>query len=185
MGKFIPIGDMSDDEVMQMLNMPTEALIAEVEESITRALNILEKHFDRSFERPSVIYDLKGHTAGIAKIQDNTIRLNTELLYSHHDDMIHRTVPHEVAHIVQYVLYPQSKSHGGEWEYIMHILGLPADRTHSYKTTASRKHKRPFIYLCNCGDHPVTIVLHRRMQKGRVYHCRKCGGKLRFLREEE
>lgn len=183
----IPIGDMSDDEVWQMFGIPTDTQEAEVEEAVTKALKVFEEHFNRTFERPVVVYDLKGHTAGIASIQKNCIRLNTELLYSHHDDMIHRTVPHEVAHIVQYVLYPNSRSHGGEWQYLMHILGLEADRTHSYKTTAARVRPRPYLYGCDCigdNDHYVTITLHRRLQKGRVYTCRKCGGKLYFIREE-
>src|SRR6266576_4183827 len=104
-----PIGDMSDEEVQTLLGIPTPTLIAEVEEAITRALQTFEQHFNQTFARPTVVYDLKGHTAGSAN--SHRIRLNTELLTTHHDDMINRTIPHEVAHVVQYVLYPGCKSH--------------------------------------------------------------------------
>lgn len=177
-----PIGDMSDDEVEKALGLPNATLVAEVEEAITKALETFTEHFGRTFQRPEVEYDLKGHTAGYAN--SKRIRLNTELLYSHHDDMIHRTVPHEVAHVVQRELYPGSKSHGGEWQYLMGILGLPADRTHSYKTTAARIRKREYVYGCSCEPHHVTETLHKRIQRGNVYTCNKCHDTLYFIRKE-
>jgi SprT protein len=177
-----PIGDLTDEQVLEMLGIATEAQKAEVEEAITKALNAFEKHFDRSFKRPAVVFDLKGHVAGYANAE--RIRLNTELLTTHHDDMINRTVPHEVAHVVQRELYPKSKSHGGEWQYLMHILGLPADTTHSYQTTPARVRRREYVYGCDCEPHYVTITLHRRLQQGKVYVCRKCNSQLYFIRKE-
>lgn len=174
---------MSEKEIAISLGEPSADLQVEVNNAIAKAMQTLEEHFDQTFERPVVTYDLKGHTAGYAVISENLIRLNTELLYTHHDDMIERTVPHEVAHIVQYQKYPGSKSHGGEWQYIMAILGLPADRTHSYKTTAARVRKREFIYYCtdNCPGNPhmVTKTLHNRILKGQIYTCRQCKAQLR------
>jgi len=178
-----PITD--EVEIAKYLGEPNQAIKAEVDAAIAKALSRFEEHFDRKFTPPVVLYDLVGHTAGWA-IGMHTIRLNIECLYNeYHDDMIERIVPHEIAHIVQTVLYPDSKPHGGEWQYLMHILGLPADRTHSFKTKAARKHPRPYIYRCYCKERPITQRLHNRIQNGSGHYCTSCRGTLTFVRKED
>jgi SprT protein len=170
---------MSEKELAMVEGFPSKEMQAEVEAAITKALDIFQKHFNRSFIRPTVEYDLQGHTAGIAN--SKRIRLNIEVLYDHREDMLTQTIPHEVAHVVQRQLYPKSKSHGLEWRSLMHILGIPANRTHSYETTPARVRKREYTYICDCQVHMVTKTLHNRMQNGQTYTCRHCKGQLREM----
>jgi SprT protein len=112
------------------------------------------------------------------------IRVNAQILINPEftEDMINNTIPHEVAHVVVRQTWPSAKGHGKEWKLMMYYLGLEAERCHSYDTVAARQRQkapRPHVYYCNCDEpHRVTNILHRRMQQGRRYTCRKCGSYL-------
>lgn len=157
---------------------------AAINKAVDDCLDKLGARFNRTFVRPTIVYDVKGTTAGFAHYGKNEIRLNTELLYTHWDDMLHNTVPHEVAHIVAGQQYGfRIKPHGGEWALCMIALGLEPTRCHNYEVKKARVHKRPFVYTCDCQEHHVTALLHRRMLSGRTYHCNTCKGRLTFDRE--
>jgi SprT protein len=88
-----------------------------------------------------VLFDLKGATAGMA-IGGHTIRLNTEALENYTDDMLHNTIPHEVAHIACQQWYPKENVHHGyKWQYMMYRLGLEPARCHNYDYTPARRRK--------------------------------------------
>lgn len=161
---------------------PSDKTIAEVNAKIEECIAKIETALPQwkgSISRPTVKYDLEGHTAGYA-IGSHTIRLNLYLIRTHREDMINQTLPHEVAHIVCHQMYPgQRVAHGYKWAYIMEILGLEARRCHQYETVAKRRRPRPHRYVCNCSEHYVTDTLHTRIQSGRTYTCRKCKGVLR------
>lgn len=137
------------------------------------------KGWGMDVKRPKILYDLKGHTGGYA-IGGHTIRLNIQVLNDprYTEDMIEQTLPHELAHIAVHQLWPRAKGHGREWQSMMFKLGLKAERCHQYETKAARKKATPYTYYCGCGEHKVTATLHRRMQQGRMYRCRKCGRRL-------
>lgn len=165
-------------------------------DTLTEALDTLETSYlnrqrnlaDNPLIMPRVVYDLRGHTAGMAcnNRKDPTkskIRLNPDMLNDprYAEDMITTTVPHELAHIVQRQLWPMSKAHGWEWQQIMGILGLPPTVCHDYDTVAARTRKptaRPYTYVCDCGDgreHRMTALIHRRIQQqGKQYICNDC-----------
>ena len=169
---------LNEDELAIMIGDVPQPIKDRVEVILTETLERLKEHYPM-ITRPVVVYDLRGRTAGWA-IGSKTIRLNSDLLLTETEDMLRQTLPHEVAHIVQHQIYPRSKAHGYEWRRIMHYLGLPADRCHQYETVAVRKRARPYAYYCSCSEpHMVTETLHRRMQTGKVYQCRRCGQRLR------
>lgn len=146
----------------------------EVEAKITESLETLGNYVNRSLSFPVVRYDLRGRTAGQA-IGGRTIRLNADLLYGpHRDDMLAQTVPHEVAHIVQFQVYGHNtKHHGEEWKRLMRALGLPPTRCHSYETRPARVVQKYPTY-CACPEPcMVTATILRRLEN-RVYICNRC-----------
>jgi SprT protein len=174
------------DEVFKEVEVPEDVFgpsvrtITEVNAKMDECYAILEKHFGVKLSRPTVRYDLEGHVAGYALIRENAIRLNLHLISTHRDDMINNTLPHEIAHIVTYQIYPSATAHGRHWASVMWVLGLPADRCHTYETKAARVRKREYHYECGCPEgHLVTKTIHNRIQQGRMYTCRKCHTRLR------
>lgn len=173
------------DTLTRLLGQVPPDKVDAIEQTVSRCLAILEEKYKRTFVRPTIVYDVKGTTAGFAHYGKNEIRLNVELLYTHWDDMLNNTVPHEVAHIVAGQQYGFNiKPHGGEWQIVMLYLGLEPTRCHNYEVKKARVHKTPYVYLCDCKEHHVTALLHKRMLAGRTYQCNTCKGRLYFDREE-
>ena len=113
--------------------------------------------------------------------------------------VVNQTVPHEVAHIVVAEVYESQnrvyvdpfsfrrqraiQPHGWEWQQVMRLFGLEPDRCHDMDVStvkAIRNGGLEYVYKCNCMEHKVTKVKHNRMQRGLVYTCRRCRGKLAF-----
>lgn len=153
------------------------------ERKLEDSVKALEAFYGRSLIRPTIVFDLKGHTAGIAYGTDR-VRLNPDLIndprYAH--DMLTDTLPHEIAHCISEQIHPHCKHHGWEWKQAMYALGLPPKVCHNYETKAARtrsKTPRPHEYHCLCeSPHMLTNLLHKRIQSGREYRCRICKAKL-------
>jgi len=114
--------------------------------------------------------------AGLAYLRDRRIELNEPLFLSNIDGFFARTIPHEVAHLLQTITYPAAKqSHGPEWRHIMSLLGVDNKRTHSYDVSVCTKIER-FRYVCGCTNRTfnVTKILHNKMQKGQKRFCNTC-----------
>jgi SprT protein len=176
---------MNADEIRALLGEPSPSVKSQVDEAIAHTLEVLRTKLppeiaDKLPPTPVVVFDLKGAVAGQAWLGQNKVRLNLALLNNpaYTEDMLNQTVPHEVAHLVTYRIWPTAKAHGRQWAYIMNLLGKPAKRCHQYEVEPARKHARPHAYQCNCRVHMVTNVLHTRIQSGKQYKCRYCGGRL-------
>lgn len=68
---------------------------------------------------------------------------NIKLAVQNPDEYYDQVVPHEIAHHIQYLLFPKSMrklgGHGKEWKRIMkEVFNIPADRFHSMDTTDVR-----------------------------------------------
>lgn len=158
---------------------------AKLEESIATA----EAHFGTTFQMPSIRYDKRGTTAGVATCNRNEVNFNATLLMENVEDFLGRTVPHEMAHLIDYKLHPENFQstvrvtrggrykrtkrdiHGATWKNIMRVLGAPTSRCHSYDTTNSKVKKAPRAkhdYTCNqCGKHMhLGPQRHRKQQAG-------------------
>lgn len=173
--------ELNPELINQLMGVPSPELMYEVDIKITDCIIQLEQKLNKPLIRPTVFYDLKGRTAGWA-IGNIKIRLNLDILNDprYHEDMINRTLPHEVAHCVEHQLYGTG-GHGGRWAYLMSLLGLAAERCHQYETTSARKRNtKKFYYNCGCEDgHAVSAIIDRRIKQGRNYRCNKCGQTLR------
>lgn len=151
----------------------------EVTQRVLWALVRAGKAYDKTFEVPTIVYDKQGKVAGTARFSEWKININSILLMENKEDMIEHTVPHEVAHLVAYKLFgTRIQSHGLEWQRVMGVLGLPADRCHQYDTTNSRVRTKPTVlYHCSCGkEFKLGLVRHRRHQASgnKTFYCKLC-----------
>lgn len=181
------------DELRQAVGMPPSSVEAEIESIVGEALSLLSDIYGVMVEKPTIVYDIKGTKAGQARSETingkkhYTIRVNNDLLYGEHlEEMLRQTIPHEVAHIFVYQVWPGVSGHGGEWRSVMRQLGLDPKRTHRYKVQKARnreKMSRQFIFTCDCQEHKLTkIRYHRIMNEGKTYICKRCGATLEFAR---
>lgn len=134
-------------------------------------------------------FSLRGACAGKAihkkfSGQPVMLKFNLELAHRNIDTFLKRTVPHEVAHLLQFMRNPNSKPHGHEWDFFCRLLtGSTMPRCHSYDTTGikrTRKVTRPYKYVCNCErPHMLTSIKHKRILDGVGYRCVKCSAILK------
>jgi SprT protein len=147
----------------------------------------------------TVAYDINStRLGGEAHPSKMHLRFNPMYLNEHTDHYIAQTVPHEVAHLgVHHVRGSANRwvvrgskvkrdIHGEAWKTMMALLGVPADRCHTYTTPAgvtAGKPKSKYTYTCSvCG---ALIVLgpkkHAQMQRGaRMWHRGCSSGRLVF-----
>ncbi len=123
---------------------------------------------------PTITYGVQGRCAGKANSGAWEIKLNMILYIQNIEDFTINTIPHEVAHLIADKYY-YSRGHDKSWKYVMEHLGLSATRCHNYDTSHVKKRNiRKFSYTCNCTTHKVGIRVHRKLQAGSRYTCKRC-----------
>ncbi len=153
-----------------------------VDAEINRCIKVAENTFGKTFRFPKVDYDVRGKTAGYAYDDQYRVSFNSVLLMENLDTFIdgrsgRGTVTHEVAHLIDGIVYPQTRSswrrkrsvHGPTWKRIMRLLGATPSRCHSYDTTNSTvRRKAKHVYTCNsCGNQmKLGPVRHKKQQHG-------------------
>lgn len=161
--------------------------------AISKALDRVRKHYGLELPEPSVDYSLRGRCAGQAFIDRNGLpglRINQKLLEDNLDDFLKQTIPHEVAHLaVQWQTFKtrqRVKPHGQEWQSVMRdCFGLEPTRCHSYQTTPARVVARSFLYRCQCRQHLLTNIMHKRISRSLQALCKSCKGPLQFIEKQE
>ena len=144
--------------------------------------------FKKTFELPKISYKDMGRTAGRAFCLSNEIHFSPTLFKENVETFLARTVPHEIAHLITYKLYPHTmmgiyrrSPHGREWRFVMQQLGVKdISRCHTYDVSSvSRSHTRTkWRYACLCKEHLVSSTIHNRVQRGASYMCNKCKSKI-------
>jgi len=126
--------------------------------------------------------------AGLAYCVSKRIELNIQLLIENEEAFLARTVPHEAAHIITKILFPDAKqAHGPEFRYVMTKLGCDTSTYHSYDVSSVVSGER-FRYVCNCKDKaPFSIskLIHKKMVAGQSRTCRSCKGRLSYWPKDE
>lgn len=180
---------LSPREIAKLTGQATSEQLTTIDTIIEQCLDKAKARYpDVKLIKPVVNFELRGTTAGRCSKHGKLIQLNIDLLHSeHYPTLIDQTLPHEMAHAIQFQLWPESKPHGQEWQYIMYLLGKPANRTHNMPVTKARVHKKKHVYHCsaNCPENPhyVTTLIHNRIQNSnRRYHCTHCKGNLTYVR---
>lgn len=141
-----------------------------------KAIEIWGSRVDRLANQPPVIYlDLKGLVAGKAWYKEWCIQYNTTLAYTDIETFLERTVPHEVAHMIDYLLGYRSH-HGEPWKRIMRMLGASdTSRCHKYDMSEAIKDTNRSVFHCNCSNHFLTP---RKASDYKILTCRICNGSL-------
>lgn len=154
-------------------------LIRRVEDQVLDTLEQASRIFKRNFDVPRLSFTINsGGKAGLAYYHDWHIAINDKYLVAHPDEVVRQTVPHEVAHLLTFKLYPRFRQHHGpEWKYVMRRLGLPPVRCHQMQLVEARPH----TYICNCRKYFVSNLVHKRIVAGSHRFCRKCRSKIIFL----
>lgn len=163
-----------------------EAAVREAEARVRR-------HFKITLPESTIDFSLRGRCAGQAKIThkgEASLRINLQLLAENLEDFLKQTIPHEVAHLaVNWQARKQRirpRPHGPEWQAVMRdCFGLEPIRCHSYQTTAARVVPRNFLYRCNCREHRLTSIMHKRISSCYQALCKKCKTTLNFVGREE
>jgi predicted SprT family Zn-dependent metalloprotease len=110
-------------------------------------------------------------TAGVARPWDNTILLNPRLREISPEE-IHRTLLHELAHLLVHWRYPRRRvpQHGAEWRQACADLGIPGERArHSLPWEKTRQTRR-WKYTCrHCG-----LAIHRVRRLRHAAACLPC-----------
>jgi len=130
---------------------------------------------------PKISFDLTGRAAGMFRVKNalEEIRYNPYTFAKYFADNLAITVPHEVAHYICYKMHLPKRvpPHGKEWQHIMQVFGVKAERTCNYDLSGipTRQHKR-HAYGCSCTQYEFTTRRHNQVVSGKgSYLCRKCG----------
>lgn len=147
-----------------------------VERKIDNLITLTKTIYGVDMERPTVSFKTIGSAAGRAWYARNEMELNDVLLTENGAKFIERTVVHEFAHLLDYLLHPdefyqlagQKRSvHGDRWKSIMRNLGCEGSRHHSYdlSTIRLRSNRQQFWWECTICAKGCFLgaVRHKKM----------------------
>lgn len=151
------------------------SLHTKVRQKVQECIEAASDYYDRKFSMPLIVFDVTGRDAGRAHIYDWSVDFNRVLLVENEEDFLERTVPHEIAHLIDYKVNPKNfeciagtkrKLHGQTFKFIMtHVLGAKdANRCHTYDTSNTRRKKNTvkYQYRCTCGCDNIIELGHKR-----------------------
>lgn len=167
---------------MQVTQEVKDRVIARIKDGVDKANKFYPKH---TFKMPTIKFTKRGTTAGTATGGHWEVNFNPVLLMENQDDFISRTVPHELAHLIDYRVNPQNHEqqvvwtsrgyrrskrdvHGADFKFIMSaVLGADnSTRCHEYDVSRARvKKKASFQYRCTCGCGTTTSLGSKRHHK--------------------
>lgn len=180
---------MTDAPEINPRKLLTPELKHKVEKRVRELLDLASAlwpdHTAKFQDAPDIRYDIKNRFGGVAISggrEDWTIRLNLILCYENEAEFIHQTVGHEVAHLVQRVVFGSTKvvedkktglkvtkkvrSHGPEWRSVMVKFDLMPAVTHKYDTTSIQTKKRPRSKRGAKLDMRQTAEMLKRLETG-------------------
>jgi len=154
---------------------------------------LAESIYNIELKRPSINFDLKGGSAGVATPSLNKLGFNEVLLTDNEADFMSDTIPHEVAHLVCHALHGWIKTtqggvshHGKEWKAIMLAFGCVPSRCHTLDVSKVKRKMRSFSYFCpDCrACFTLTAIRHNRMVRGtKSYSHKSCKTPIEFIEE--
>ena len=122
--------------------------------------------------------------AGRAHYPDQRIEINEDLLERYPEPMLRETIAHELAHLItQRVHGRRARAHGPEWQQMMRDwFNVEPERTHHFDMTGiDVRRQQRFRYRCECQEHELTSVRHKRARRGTEYRCVHCTGPLTLI----
>ena len=157
----------------------------------------LVKHYAGmyNYEPIPVDFTVTGRTAGVFRPKFVTIGYNEDIAARNYEAFIARTVPHEVAHYIDFMnnggrtrqhLDGRRDMHGKYFRAIMVNLGVTDTKAKHNYTGITRKKgaQRRWEYDCGCQTHSIATVTHNRIQKGASRICKTCKNSIKFTGKE-
>lgn len=173
----------------------------------------MRKEIDRILEKAIDLYDVPGLSGTIIKFDIRsyrfvgqagwrrrhgettyTLRLNPKAVAENFDDMLNDTIPHEIAHLVNYARPSTGRRHNNGWKRVclalggngQRLCGRGADYDLDGPSKDERKiahdARRPYIYTDSKGvERRVTKQRHNKLQQRYVGYAltwRDNGGKV-------
>ena len=103
--------------------------------------------------------------------RNGTMKFSSKIFAEMTKDEMYNTIAHETAHIIQRILYPNSKPHGYEWKSIMIDIGYQPKIYHNVVI----KEQAQYTGTCKCRTHVLGKIRYNRTRKGSAsYRCRVC-----------
>ncbi len=139
-------------------------------------VTVREKFKLTQFQDPKICFDVKGTKGGFADFKDMSIHFNLDLARTNGEVYINQTVPHEIAHLIDFQKY-KGWGHKRTWKMIMqYVFGLEPKRCHNYDVSEVKKKKYDtYIYACKCREHKVKSNMHKKIALNRSkYSCATC-----------
>ena len=133
--------------------------------------------YDLGLPYPKIMYKVRGTCGGKAHLKEFAVNFNEGLLVDNLSEYLNQTVPHEVAHLVDFrknglqFKYtrrgPQQVAHGPTFYRIMRDFGVKEKRTHSMDVSKVRTKRTTtkYVYACTCGSE-VTLGAIRHKKTG-------------------
>lgn len=128
----------------------------------------------RAYLISTLLVDWEVKSAGIAGLAyrgRNRVSFNID--YIGQDGFWTNTIVHEVAHHIQWWIYPQAKqAHGPEFRRIMSLMGCSTHTRHSM-STPELVARRPHEYECPICKKSFSLsnIIHKRIQSGQKRWC--------------
>lgn len=150
-------------------------------------VNLINSRLKMSqFKFPNVEFNLDGIVLGNASYKDWTVRFNLKFAKHNPEEFLKVTVPHEIAHLLDYHLY-KKWGHGKTWKMIMRIffnlepkacsnMDLPPD------VKVKKNRMNTFIYVCACPGKVFEIGMrkHNLISGGRKFSCVRCRTRIQY-----
>lgn len=172
-----------------MLSYEKQRIVQKTIDKYMRMADDLYTHID--WYEHNITWDtsLKGKTAGTATYKSNKnhrIRLNEQLLMDNFQFFIDDTIPHEIAHIVTFIVWDRKiRPHGKEWKSVMENFGVTPKRTHSLDITKVARNTKKFKWKCDCNTHYVGMRKHKKMMLEHTrYICKRCNTEVTYTNEQ-
>lgn len=148
--------------------MISKELHARVIEKLEKVIEIAEDHFEQKFMFPNKVeYKKRGATAGTAQPAIWALDFNLAIFEQNVEDFLARTVPHEMAHLIDSQINPEGHEpqlkgyrrngrpiykrdiHGRSWKNVMRVIGADTSRCHSYDVSTVSKKREKFVWVCS------------------------------------
>lgn len=151
-----------NDELNEKLEV-SEELRERVIRKILECIQKCNKGLKEKFDIPILTFRTKSRNAGVSDYSNYWIDINPILLNENPDFVINDTVPHEMAHLISYLVYGnKAKGHGYYWKYVAQLLGVDTERQHDLDVSTInqvRKPRRTFLYKCKCEHRDKPWIL--------------------------
>jgi len=151
--------------------------IQQVRNKVIELVAFANQHYSTTLPAVAVTFDLKGRSAGQARLQKGIyqLRFNLEMMRgSGWDHIIKDTVPHEVAHLVCFNKPSLGRNHDWGWRSVCVKLGGSGERCHTEEVVFGKG--RTFEYTSHSGRTiKLSEIRHNKIQQGQIYTFRNAG----------